>query len=166
VIALMLCSMPFDAFAVPHRKPVITKHPCLQLNKAGSSEPCETQPEPPSPPPPSQGGIPNEICCQTSEMDHCADGLDNDCDGYCDAPGSHCASLGTRQVLAGDPDCCPDDYNPCTKAVIRNGGCTQQFIIGCRYCEIAEDCLDGNEDTLDYCVSGRCAWIESSEVDF
>ena len=154
-----LCIIQAEAHAQPLRKPVINQMPCVQLNKSSETKPCEEPPEPPNPVP--QGGIPNGTCCQTSEVGLCSDGIDNDCDGYCDLPGSSCSPLGTRQVLAGDPDCCPDDTNPCTKPIMRNGGCAQLFIPGCSYCEVPEDCFDGNEETLDYCVSGKCVWIGS-----
>ncbi len=108
----------------------------------------ETIPVPPEPIPPTPSVLdvpldPN-VCCTTSEYNLCHDGVDNDCDTLTDER---------------DTDCCPDDYNPCTKAVLSNGQCANQPVIDCQSCRNELDCFDGKNETTDYCFSGKCTWV-------
>jgi len=105
------------------------------------------------------GGGGQDICYAVSETGdaRCSDGADNDGDGFCDGNGHNVCTDGSS---VGDSDCCPDDFDPCTEAAIIDnvGTCGQLQIPDCRYCQTEKDCFDGDLNTQDFCVSGRCHW--------
>jgi len=88
----------------------------------------------------------------------CNNGIDDDCDGKADDPDTYNPQYGR---YGDDPQCCTDDEDPCTRAILNEEGrCAHEEIADCKYCFTKLDCIDGNDDTYDICVSGRCVNME------